>query len=273
MSTQSDTQSTTPKFKLGVFYIATFKYVQFWEEFKATADRFLCPEAEKHYFVYTDGDIQEEPNVHVKRIVHEPWPGMALHRSKILAESYDSWKDMDFVVFCNANMRFCSVFPLYELCSRYHSYTACIHPLSNGGWSTASLERNPQSSAYMDKPTAYVCSGLQGGWTKAWKVACDVMSAGISRDEENGITAIWHDESHWNKFCYANAEKVHILGWPTLYVKPHPWVKAYVVEKQSYFNVREFKSLAGVNAGGYANSVVKKFEEKSNSTAVKNSAD
>lgn len=222
--------------KVGVFYIATQKYKMFWSGFKESCDKFCCTDADKTYYVFTDdsGAFPQEDNVVITKIEHQPWPGITIHRARILLSAHDKWKDMDCVMFCNSNMVFCNPMCTFETFGM-KPLMACIHPCSNGGFSKLSLEDNPKSTAYWDQPTAYLAGGFQGGRTDAFAMALKIMDDAIKIDEENGIMAVWHDESHWNKLCAISVDQVHVLGWPTLYVQPHPWVKAWLIDKNMYW--------------------------------------
>ena len=39
---------------IGILYIATGRYITFWEEFFKSAEKYFITEATKHYFVFTD---------------------------------------------------------------------------------------------------------------------------------------------------------------------------------------------------------------------------
>lgn len=229
--------------KVGLFFICTSKYNLFWKFFKAAADKFFLPDADKTYFLFTDSDRHVTgDDTTVIPVEHRPWPYMTLYRASILLSAYDKWKDMDYVVFCNSNMIFCNPMNMAETFGN-KPLMACCHPLANGGMSTYSLEHNPKSCAYMDKPTVYVCGGFQGGRTEAFASALREMKAWVDKDAENGITAVWHDESHWNKYCFLHQPDVHLLGWPTLYVSEHPWVKAWLIDKKEFWRGAGIRNL------------------------------
>lgn len=64
------------------------------------------------------------------------------------------------------------------------------------------LERDPKSLAYIpyNKGYKYVCGGVNGGETTAYLEMIDVLKKRIDEDLSNGIIAIFHDESHINKY-------------------------------------------------------------------------
>lgn len=65
-----------------------------------------------------------------------------------------------------------------------------------------SYDRNPKSQAYIPfgQGEKYFQGGLQGGTRKAFLEACKILNRAVEIDRENGVIALWHDESHWNKF-------------------------------------------------------------------------
>jgi hypothetical protein len=74
--------------------------------------------------------------------------------------------------------------------------TATIHPGYVGTRGTPETRR--ASTAYCPDNKAYYAGGFQGGNAESYLRAAEIMAAGIKEDTRQGITAVWHDESHWN---------------------------------------------------------------------------
>lgn len=228
--------------RVHILYIATSKYISFWPIFYREASVRLFPDAEKHYFLYTDSkEYETYGNVTVVPTEHRPWPRPTLDRFRYMIDSYEQWKDADLVLFINANAIPCSPFFFNEVFPYAGSLVACVHPCAGRIFSTCSLETRKECRAYVCENTPYVCGGFQGGHPASWLEACRTMQEWTEADEQNGITPVWHDESYWNKYCLMYKERVKLLGWPTLYTEPHPWVKLYLIDKARFFRDRNFR--------------------------------
>jgi len=67
------------------------------------------------------------------------------------------------------------------------------------GESTACIPGDPKRPMW-----AYYAGGVQGGSTEEWLEACRTMKERIDEDDRKGVVAVWHDESHWNKYLWEN---------------------------------------------------------------------
>jgi histo-blood group ABO system transferase len=113
----------------------------------------------------------------------------ALRRPALMAE--------DYLFACDADMLFVDTVGdeiLGELVATLHP--GFVHQ-------RGSYETNPLSTAYIadNESDHYYCGGFYGGTAKKVLEMLDVNIAHIEEDLRRGIIAVWHDESHWNRYC------------------------------------------------------------------------
>lgn len=80
--------------------------------------------------------------------------------------------------------------------------TATEHPGYVGERGTP--ETNPKSTAFVPYVRTYFCGGFNGGSVKAFLATAQLIRMRIEIDKQNGITAVWHDESHLNRYLFDN---------------------------------------------------------------------
>jgi hypothetical protein len=111
----------------------------------------------------------------------------------------------DYVYYIDADMRF--VAPVGD--EIFGQLVAVQHPgFYRGG---GSWETNPKSEAYV-KPkdrVKYLAGGFQGGG-KYVEISI-ILAQMIANDSSNSITAVYADESHWNKIYTLNVDKFKLL--------------------------------------------------------------
>lgn len=61
-----------------------------------------------------------------------------------------------------------------------------------------------------------MCWWIQGGYTPSYLLTCAALEQNIITDENNGVMAEWHDESHWNK-CLS------VRGYQTVKILSHEY--------------------------------------------------
>lgn len=73
------------------------------------------------------------------------------------------------------------------------------------------LEKNPVSAAFVKHARNYFAGGFVGGTSREFLEMCEMIKKSIDADQKKGIMAIWHDESHLNRYLMDNPP-AKILG-------------------------------------------------------------
>lgn len=179
----------------------------FWKGFYESAETYLLAGHNKQYFLFTDAsEIEYANSSNVKIIFQEKlgWPYDTLMRFAIFKKVEDELKKYDYVYFFNANMQFVDyvgdeIFPS----ENENGLVAVIHP---GYYNLKHIdfpyERNMKSKAYIPfyKGEKYLMGSLNGGRSEEYIRLINTLNDNINIDLKKGIVAVWHDESHLNRY-------------------------------------------------------------------------
>lgn len=196
----------------------------------------FLPHHKVDYFAWTDMPEDSLPGVTI--IPTEPieWPHPTLMRYHLFLNEEERLSTYDHIFYLDADMRvvqkisdelindglLAAEHPMYSLRKEY------IPP----------FEPNKDSTAYIPRPGRviddkgkrrfkpfYYAGGFQGGKASEFIKAMKVMKENIDKDFMNNYTAIWNDESHWNKYLFTYEGELTVL--PPSYVYPDSLIKEY----------------------------------------------
>lgn len=211
--------------RIGILYICTGEYHIFWNEFYRTSKEFLLAKHIKHFFVFTDSDlIKQDNDVTVIYRKTGGFPMDSLLRFEMFTGIGKDLMQYDYVYFFNSNMCFVGpvgeeIFPVRQS----SGLTGVIHPgYFNKHPFWFPYERNPQSKAVINHgylKYKYFMGCLFGGKTSSFLNMCEKCKESIKKDLENGIIAVYHDESHLNHY-FLDKE---ILELDPDYAYPEGW--------------------------------------------------
>ncbi len=166
------------------------------------------------------------------------WPFPTLMRYHLFLQQEELLKNYDYIFYLDADMRVvdkisdeilgegltAAEHPMYSLAPKY------IPPYEPNPESTAYIHRLGQVVEENGKPRFkpyYLAGGFQGGKTKLFIKAMKVMKENIDIDFNKNYTAIWNDESHWNKYVWDYKGPLIVLS-PS-YVYPDSLIKEYYI--------------------------------------------
>lgn len=203
--------------KIGILYICTGEYWRFWDNFYKSCEKNFLIEEEKHYFVFSDNEVLL--NIKNKRIhpifqKKMDWPYPTLYRYKTFIKNQGFFYDMNYLIFCNANLLFSGKISKNDLFNNKNLF-ATLHPgFFDKKPKKFTYETNIKSLAYTEKKedSIYVCGGFNGGTKDDFLNMAKTLDYNIDKDFSEGIIAIWHDESHINNFVQNNKERFSILS-------------------------------------------------------------
>lgn len=201
--------------KIAILYICTGKYIVFWHDFYHTAQKYLLPNSEKTYFVFTDSEhILAEDQGHVRKIPQPNlgWPGNTLFRYQMFRPFEQELGGYDYVFFFNANIIFLDYVHEHEILPVREGLTAVNHPgFYDKDPYSLPYERNPGSLAYVPwgQGNFYCLGGVNGGRSADFVQLIGALDQAIRQDYANGIIAVYWDESHFNK--YVMGRRVRLL--------------------------------------------------------------
>jgi len=225
--------------KTALIVIATGeKYRKYAVDLLASARTYFVPHTP---VVFSDGHIGSE--LPYMSIQHEEWPGPTLHRYHTILKARQRLLAFDQIFHIDADMLF--VAPVGEEIFS-NGVTATLHPGYVG--ETGEPERRIESKAWMPSNVVnkYFCGGFQGGRAESYLDMAIEISNRIDVDAEKGITALWHDESHLNKYlhynkpakildpsyCYPEKAGSHYLNkWAAAGINPSPKILALTKNK------------------------------------------
>lgn len=182
---------------IGLLIVATGKYVSFVPELVTSAEKYFCKGHKVTYFVFTDGEFLHGKNVVVVPQARLGWPYDTMMRYEVYRKNKKLLESQDYLYACDADMRFCAKVGDEIL----GDLVATQHPgyfQERGTYETNSASK---ACVYPNEGKYYFAGGFYGGSTKEFFRMIDRVMSQIICDLKNGIIAIWHDESHWNRYC------------------------------------------------------------------------
>lgn len=192
--------------------IATNKYVSFLNR--------LCQSISENFtdcnitiIVYTNVNLPETLSTEIpsvkfikSHIEHEPWPGPTLkrfnyflnERSLILYNDFSYYIDADSIFIMDMEN---TIYPESGMVGTLHP---CLYDTEG------TPERNPNSKAYIPygSNNNYYCGGFFGGRSEAFIKMSEDISKNIMDDLDRDIIALWHDESHLNRYFLDNQPEI-----------------------------------------------------------------
>lgn len=242
--------------RLGIIYIATGIYDEFWKDFYPSCECYFCPDVIKGYEVFTDSVRLQ--SMTLKNVIWHPVKDRGFIRNvsakseficsvaKVIEEKYD------YIFFLNGNFKF--IEPIYSeeiLPDESNDYiTALSFDLNKHKTpDELSYDRNPDCNAYIPKGQGkrYYQGGLYGGRTQEIIQMSEWIKERIDEDLSKKIIARWHDESYVNK--YLKDRNPRVLNETYAFVEeimPYRPHKNIVLEKKKYLGKRldEYKDLS-----------------------------
>lgn len=191
--------------KVGLLIIATNKYQKFIQPLIDSANKYFLNQdnIDVEYFVFTDTFYNVENTKRRVNIIlteHKSWPWMTLGRYHIFNKNKEDLSRLDYLFYCDADMLFCD-----NVDDNILSHlVATQHPGYFGRRGTP--ETNPESLACVHdfEYMQYFAGGFNGGTSSEYLIMADIISSNIEHDFNNGIVAVWHDESHLNRYLINN---------------------------------------------------------------------
>ena len=205
---------------LAVIFIGTSKYLNFLPDWYESCEKYLVPEHEKQYFVFTDGELEGLPdNITQYQQEHLPWPYITLYRFATILKASEDIRNYDYLLFLDADMKVVdTVTP--DVLFTNKSYIGVHHPCHFLGMQPhtqypGAFETNSKSCAAISKDddiSIYWQGCLWGGKVPQVIEMMEELDRRIKDDETRDTIAIWHDESQLNKYFIENKSSVHTLS-------------------------------------------------------------
>lgn len=189
--------------KICILTIATNKYLQFVEKLYDNIGKKFLNDHEINCLLFTDHEVETSENIRVHYIDHEPWPMPTLKRYNYFLKEKEFILQHDYCFYFDADMRIDNPVGdeiLGDLVGTRHPYQS-FHAIDE-----MSYERRPESLAYVPfgEGETYYAGGFNGGKTTRFLEMAEVIANNVNKDLENNMIAVWHDESHMNRYMIDN---------------------------------------------------------------------
>lgn len=219
--------------KVGFLIVATGRYNQYINSLIESAEKHFCKDHQVTYFIFTNGEVPKASNIvkiHQERL---GWPYDSMMRFEMYYENKKLLKSQDYLYSCDADMLFVDTVGSEILGKR----VATLHFgfVDRPG----TYDTNPQSTAcvYPGEEKNYFAGAFWGGQTKEFLKITQTIAKNIREDLNNEVIALWHDESHWNRYCIDHPPTVVLSPsycypdfWPLPY---HPRLVTFIKDNQA----------------------------------------
>ena len=233
--------------KIAVITLATNKYKSFLHPLWTSVKKHFIPSAQKDFYFFTDEKLEWfDESVKWYKIEHQPWPYITLKRFEFTSSCIKELSGYDYVFYIDSDMEFVDTLLTFDINNK--KYYAVCHPSVVSNLNFWPVETNPNSTAYIPERhrCVYVQGCVWGAKGNHIEYMVNVMKNNIDTDLQNNIIAVWHDESHLNKFIVDHRKEAAILSPSMAY--PEHWnlpVNKLMIHKDK--NMEEYPRFKGAS--------------------------
>lgn len=232
------------KGKIGVLVIALGRYDSFWPELYRSCEKYFLPEWEKQYFVFTDNQnlkYKNKENVTTFFQKKMGWPWDSMMRFEMFYRRKPMLEKCDYLFFLNINLIVKKEIGEEILPTEKNDWLlVCTHSsYYNKPVNTFPYDRNPLSTAYIPYNVGkhYAPGGFNGGRSAEFLEFCSVCAKNVRIDMKNNVIALWHDESHLNKYILDKNPLIAPINY--MYPKNVKWLKESFFSKDIRMELRD----------------------------------
>ncbi|XP_062249004.1 N-acetyllactosaminide alpha-1,3-galactosyltransferase-like [Platichthys flesus] len=181
------------------------------KDFLTSAEKHFMPGLPVTYYVFTDSpekvpQIELGPQRHLKVIkvkMYIRWQDISMMRMSMISNLIDSEIASSFShIFCfDVDQVFEARFGSEALGDSVALLHAHYYKLPKEKFT---YDRNKKSTAFMETGDFYYHAAIFGGLCANVKNLTDACYLSIMEDKINDVEALWHDESHLNKYYWLN---------------------------------------------------------------------
>ena len=185
--------------RVAVLVPATQRYTVFVAPVLESFGRYFLRDCAVECIILTD--LPAAVSARTLYIPHRPWPGVTIHKFHYLCQYAKELSAFDYVFVCDADMRVAAPVGREILGDLVATRHPIFYDKPTGEWP---YERNPDSTAYIaaGAGAAYVMGAFFGGRTENVLAMAADRRAAIEADYARGLEAVWHDESHLNRYVF-----------------------------------------------------------------------
>ena len=208
--------------KLAITFWGTQKYVEFLPEWYERLEEYFVPEAEKHYFVFTDGDLEGCPeNITKMEIPHYGFPTTYHKTFEEMMRLEDKVSGFDWLVSVDADLYVQQKIEYSEFFDDSKKYFGVHHPCHHIGFQPhdkypGSYDVNPLSCACIDDSimdmSVYYQGCLWGGKIPYIFNMMGQIDLWTKKDLGNNVSARYFEESYMNKWFLTHRDDTHTLS-------------------------------------------------------------
>ena len=232
--------------RIAILIISTGKYNRLSDSLIRSVQKYLN---NSDIFIFTD---ESRNDVKCFRAENAEWPFVTLKRFETLRQIYKLVSEYDLILYLDADMEIVSDIPdsVFELLSS--RFIGVSHPANFIHRDFWPVETNNSSTAYLnpEKVGTYGQGCLWGATSGSFEEMNETLRENVQKDIDNGLVAVWHDESHLNKFFFENSKDLKILSPSFAY--PENWnlnVDRIIIHKDK--NMTDYPRFQGIgNFGG-----------------------
>ena len=210
------------KKRIGIFCICTGNYLQFLKNLIESVEKNFLVDYPKYYFISSDNKKEVTKicklyklNYSINTINKKGFPLDTLYRYQYLLNfGIEVELLCDVIYYIDVDMKIVNKISDDILPTKDKYLIGTQHPGYFTQNKNGTPEQNNKSTAYIDKKkykNCYIAGGFNGGITNYFIKMAKEINNNILVDKSKNIIAIWHDESHLNKYFLENFNKFKIL--------------------------------------------------------------
>jgi hypothetical protein len=191
--------------------IATNKYSIFLDGIMESARNLFVNDCKLKFIIYTNDESTENyEDVKKIQVDNEPWPMPTLKRFHYFIRAKKEILESDFSFYIDVDSLFKKELKISDISTNDKFLAGTLHPGFINANQQGTPERNPKSRAFIELGgnDSYYCGGFFGGDSESFISMAETISGNIDLDLGDGIIAIWHDESHLNRYFLENKPDV-----------------------------------------------------------------
>jgi hypothetical protein len=210
--------------KIGLITMGTGDYIKYLDNNIKTFHKYFFPTFDRKFLCLTDKKYDPPIEAEVLNFPFYKWPLATLYKPKAILSTEQYMKDCDVLFWIDVDL----------VCINHVTNTDDIFPtlknpiccVEHCGWLDENgneiilypYERSPKSTAYVEDihKVPYHQACLFGGLNDNFYKMIKTLDKNIDLDLEKDHIAVWHDESHLNRYFQDNMPK----SIPKIYARP-----------------------------------------------------